>query len=1376
MSIDKSSFCSFSDRFRELSQKENPQISEVLPLIQGCVDAVAEAKKEPSERVSEAARSVFVSLDALFTKLLPTLSVVDKKIIASFMTTVVTMVPNLRTDTLSGLEGTIVRVCAAVMPLFEEDPPPAEDEEGASDDAVMLSEFLRPLAASMEKMDLCQAPFLQVLDLFKRTTALFVHNLLECEESVFTATNLRLGTVAKKLSEMGGMTPRLFAHWKTLVEELMEDPAPGDFIEHLLCSIAIWISCVAQAKNFSFTVEAEASFRAIFDSLDQMVIRALQGEMTPEEKKALLSLRSKTLLGASLLHPVAVLERYNRQEELLIELKPEEVLLKACAGLGHAVHDRTSQEQLVAYVSSIAARIVQESNYIPRSEIERIVSLLGKAIVSWRSRETFFSQLWMTVLREIEKIRTAPIPTFDGFQNLYAFFFGIAFFLKLHKEFLDAETAKGFFTAVDTFVDVIQQIPAMDDRFRAMIVEAQRLLAERLQEIWTLQPSGFLPTFALDWYDKAPDDPVSPSVETALSAFPALQEVKPEKVPLSMASEALSRALLFALCHSSDMADEEWYSSVNYFLRAHKAWAFSEKLGVKVIDAWVKGLRFVRSEYLSVAESELLENPRGSSRGERKKLESFQTWRRVFIRLDDLLVSSLSTFEDGKKGLLPEIFAAIAPMVQEVCELLSRSEVKFVRSSADPYRATERLFFILGRVAPAPLIEWISAANPGALPSDFIRKTEKLLVSCHRCTDISDLQLRLMFLEHASAELERYCYREGVRLMPHPVIPGPSLRPASGAGEESLLHSLMEESMVLNDLDASCALNCQEYASNPAKRRWALFTLRFYLRSYVEKVRRAYSTLYRHTESALKKKIQKTADDRGVLGPGSLIPRDRSSLPLMLKYDEFCSGSLFQLNDPEAFLGEAVAHFQQLFRDAVGYANKIRGEFSALWPVYERGVRVANGHIEKIAGYGRIDELPEEPIFPPMLAYEDRPAIADSLFQSWLLCLLKGGEEGLARAIAESLAQKNPKLKDKILQEFGVIGESEPAVPARTSSCPSSPSSWLPPMPKMAIVKGAKPQQSKRKKSPRPPSRLQEVHEASSLPATPEEGSILKIETDLKEAVQGLTLDESPKEDLPPPNEEEALEFIDQPRSQEESPLPDEEETFKSSDQPRPQEVLVPGLSLNGPHRDDLCTAPWIRPVTVAEIERLMQRPVGTIDERVFDRWKFDFFSSPSQDEYDRHTYPYQLIPLIQTFGEEEGWLSKRGTIDPQFVCIGTMERYGRGLPTIFGVFSEGFSKRKLYHHDILKRSKQVLAERLSKKMSCFDMDARRVPREVTPFQEALLKTFCESGSFFSPLQTIPFVECCNGRFRVRIGRLTLQVDDLKFKNSYTLALKVVPA
>ena len=135
--------------------------------------------------------------------------------------------------------------------------------------------------------------------------------------------------------------------------------------------------------------------------------------------------------------------------------------------------------------------------------------------------------------------------------------------------------------------------------------------------------------------------------------------------------------------------------------------------------------------------------------------------------------------------------------------------------------------------------------------------------------------------------------------------------------------------------------------------------------------------------------------------------------------------------------------------------------------------------------------------------------------------------------------------------------------------------------------------------------------------------------------------------------------------------------------------------------------------------------------------------------------------------------------MNEHFVCIGEMQRYGRGLSSLFGIFSEAFAtgeERELYHHDLLERTQEDLHEKYRRYKSFFDVDVRQTPKETTLFQQQLFEKFRQTGSFFSSLERAVPQPCCNGRFWVQVGDMTLRIDDRMFQNAYTLALKVRPS
>ena len=593
MTSSSRSLFDYPEAFRNLAEKENLQRQELLSSIESCARAAHEVPAgQEREKVGAAVRSIFTSTQDIFFKLQTTLSPHDQAAVLTFASVMVTMVPSLPQDVLRGLEALVIKVSAAAMPLFEA-------LSMSQKDGIKLFYFLQPLTVALEKIDMASAPILQVVDLFMRCTRLFVRNLARCDKEVFIDMNMRLIGVAKKLGEMGGMGLRVLNLWKTLLAECTdENLASDDYVQRLLCSIGGCLASLSTCSAFHLTVEAGASMRDILSALDRMTAMVLQSGRTPEDKKIFFDLRKSALLGASLLYPPALIERY-RFRDVPVDASLEEIIHKACVGLERADPERTPEELLVAYHCAIVAFIAQQSGAFLPEEFRKNEASVVKVTRRWQLSLASFRKSCLFVFAEIETLLRAPNIPFHKLQNLLELGCRTILELKRRPESIDPQTAKAFFTTASAFIDAFVRIPRFEEEQKEPIKNAQKGLIGAVLDAHFLQPASIQPTFIFDWFDKIPEAIAIELGVVMVESLRALQEVRPGNASPQYARSQLLRTLSFIIHNQSKMSDKEFCYSFDRFMTVQQSWAGLPEIVLGVIRTWAKELLWVLEQYLS---------------------------------------------------------------------------------------------------------------------------------------------------------------------------------------------------------------------------------------------------------------------------------------------------------------------------------------------------------------------------------------------------------------------------------------------------------------------------------------------------------------------------------------------------------------------------------------------------------------------------------------------------------------------------------------------------------------------------------------------------------------------------------------------------------
>ena len=1305
---DKSTFFDYPERLRHFLEQERISYPELSNTLLFCSMAAQAASSSSAERISKTSRLVFMAIHDIFYKFQGQLAPEQKREVLGRAIRLLIVFPELPDNFLEGIEAPALKIFLCAVQALE----------GPSTTEIERKECRNTIQAvfiGLSKIDVRTVPILQAIPLFTQCLRLFIRNIDSFDDIGFDTANVTLGLSAKKVGSFGGVAARALACWKAETDQL--DPKKFDsyrFVERLFR--AVWMGMAGISRTGAPTrPEIDASVRSLFDSLIRIYETFFLKQHSQKEQDDVCALWINILAEASTICPSLLVERYERLKKPTDPSIPvvsrNDALRNALIGLDRIDINVTPPERVLTHYAAILAAMIEQSGLLTQSDFVAATNGLAGAVKGWASNPSLVAQMILADLQAIESMRGLPEMSSDRFQNLFEMAAYAIHRIATRGTYIDQAFSEILFKAVDGLLSVVPRVAVANAAERDDLDKAKEALMVSVHGLRSVRP-----TISLDWFDRTPSSRMTLCMVIHKS-LTALQKMGPGRVSDSYASGQFGRSLAFALHHLPEMGDNEFSCFEQLFPPILELWTGRTEIIGEIVRVWTHELRPILDKCCTPGAS-TAGRPSDASRGSKKRGALALQANDVYMRrIASLLWATLRAVEKGNRQF-PQEDGPMQTLTKYACELIAHI-VKSVCSREDLIWITDELFEGLTRAAPGAMVDWLAQIEPSTASTELVRKMEKQMLVAGRYTLLGEIQMRLTLLELVGAMFELYCYKEGV---------------SSGTGGPTLPSSSqdpfdvrMRESEVLGDLDVACAVHCKEYASDRSKRLWVLFTLRRYLRTFIQMERRAYSSIYRWAKSMFPTQTMvDLAISNGRFGPKSLLPRDEgTSSPLMRQYDEFCEGRPPQSGNLCSFLEEAAASFRVVFSDAVSRGKELEADHGRFWPYYERGVQVASSHIKKMTGYRPLAELTEEPIGLPLLGCSDAVVkeIGDSMFQRWISRMLEGGEEGLARAIAEAIAPTEPST-NRFLREMRLFNNEESSSPEEVSPNLSSPAEESPKPQKPSVKSSAKPAKAKPKKKRAAfqiPASQEEESSSPAAQSTPvQEVASCRQEESLEEEFQKFSLDERAV-------------FVPQPPS-------------------------------------------WARPVTISMIEECLKRPLGGIDWRVH-RWKSDFFKTLSLDQYDRHTYLYQLIHLIRKFGEKEDWASRTGRMNEHFVCIGSVERYGRRLPSLFGIFSEAFSTADgvLYHHDILERSTEDLKAKFRKYGTFFDLDIRRTPKATTEFQEALYNRLCASGSFFSSLDHVRPERCCDGRFSVQIGDATVRIDDLTLGNAYTLALKVLP-
>ena len=1312
MSIERT-FLNCPEQFQDLLTRKNLAYSEVHLQILACrilIRASSFSTKTPEE-IGRAARAVFIASRDIFSTFGSTFNPDEQRDLLEFAIYMVTSLHGLPAGAVLDLEQSVVDISSVAIKLFEN----PQAGQGQTNPFLTLRYISKGLAAINPRA----ASVRDEMNLLNRCISLIVRDIEKWEEKSFRTLAAVLCNAITNLSQFGGISTHILDHWRTLLTSFQNEKRAVVAIR--LFEITNSIASGFAASHAYLSAEGIAIALSVSDFLEDLLDSVSQQNPSTEQRKELKEFRESAIIGFSKSYPFFAVERIDRfGKAFLPELRvsPIEIFSCLCMGMDSVDPQKISEGQVFTFYIRFFVLVIRTSHLFSEIEAGNLMCSMmgyGEKIVS---NETLPKRMLAALAAITQEIRTLQKVPFSSFKNLYAFISANSLLMKRLIGFVDFEYSKNFSEVVNAFSDMAARVSVENEQQRAEVF--------RLRDAMMASFCAFRPAFGIEWISQSVPA-ASWRWEVGLTAsINTLDAVGLEEICATYAAEQFSRIFSFAMSRFHEMHDDMRSFVQKVFLGTRRRWISSKEVSSGLVSDWTKELTSLLEKIQPSQKSgsgkakKALPHPDHSGGEAAKKLRSPQYLDAVLNLLQNDLVSIVDQErapDESVAALLPSLLS----VVDKVIALFDRGP----RSDT-----AYKLIVIIGEISPDVLISQLNAMEAGKAPCGHIRRMERLLSACGRLSSLSDLQTRLFLLEYAGAELERFCYRQGLRLEPHPQ--NSSLTTVCSGSERSPLHLQMEESICKECLDISCVTNCKEYENDPSQRSWALFTLLFYVRSFIKQERRWYAKMYWEIERA----ISASERDGDALGSRSLAPELVCNDPVVQSYECFCSGCPSpQRLEPEVVLDEAIQKFSSLFQASYTWSQGLKKTFQSFWPCYERGVEAYRRHTTSIGGYASVFPVSDGPVCPRLLSCGDAQikAVAASSFQPWIQRLLTGGEVGLAMAVFESMVPGDADFVKEMLRKFDLVDEEkeasspdfEPSPPAEEEVRKTQEAAARTPKEKTRAVHKQKP----RKETTyfRPPQEQRREEEDSS-PASQSSSS-----------------------------EKEVL--VEAPQVPEEPP---------KLVAPKPARVLIQ--------------------VRSSDIESILTRPIGTIASRVH-IWRRLFFrestqgrqgSLPSladvnteglQDQCDRHTYPYEIANLVREFGVRETWGSaaQEQTRD-SYVCIGRIDRYRKGLPSLFGIFSEGISRGDppvVFHHDVLERSQESLIDKYLQIGTFF----RTKTEEL--FQRELYQRVCETGSFFAPMGNAPSVKYCNGRFFVQIAEGTMRIDDRQFGNAYLLALKV---
>jgi hypothetical protein len=752
----------------------------------------------------------------------------------------------------------------------------------------------------------------------------------------------------------------------------------------------------------------------------------------------------------------------------------------------------------------------------------------------------------------------------------------------------------------------------------------------------------------------------------------------------------------------------------------------------------------------------------------------------IFSLLDTLLAQAASGEYpgDGVTNILLRILATNLARIQD-CALNESSRASLCNIEASIVRLTSRV----GRCIETGLLSHLTmalhvlTADQSACAYDSkkisdrdLRSLEELLVTLERRTALSNQTVSLLALELLAIGVLKACEAEGLHFEPCQESSHVTFREE---GERSALHTRLEDAMATGQLDVACAAYCSSPSSSE-EGHWRLFTVWTYLRKFIALHKIAQRKMYQEFQEQWSGVVRRDARLPRRCGPGQSVPPlppthdDLTGLyssPEFVRYEELCQGC--PLPD-EAVQKGIIAGVSKLLtrcyletiEDLARSERQGKGRISS----YSREVSLFTSHVAKSVGYLRLGRLPAtlsiDGTFVTVCPRDctDVQWCKQRFVPRLIDGLMKGGEEGLARALCQSFAPGNKRFlaafletvhlsvapSDDYAQSRGDEGEeatcaSGQAAPAASAPQPSRPS----------VHHKNKKIQAKLQ-VPRPDASVQ--HECPSVVLS----------------ASGETV---PAASAPQPlhssahRKKKKVKVVTSSPSQPPQCAPSVERVAECA-----SGALSPPSDAGSKQSSPL-------PTREAVIRNILSSRVLQVDERISE-WRKAWFASVQRDndEVDFHIYPLCFASLIRTIGESGPWVSPTtGKLSDRLVCVGQIHRLGRtdaegGLERPFlGLFTEGVGKdKKLFHHFFQVRSFNYLLKHYEIFRSFYEVQEKNAIR--SDFQEELYRKAKKTGSFFDSLPEVPMNHTLSPRFFIQSIGTTVRVTDWHTMTAYSFA------
>jgi hypothetical protein len=724
---------------------------------------------------------------------------------------------------------------------------------------------------------------------------------------------------------------------------------------------------------------------------------------------------------------------------------------------------------------------------------------------------------------------------------------------------------------------------------------------------------------------------------------------------------------------------------------------------------------------------------------------------------------------------------------------------------------------VVSRGVPTFMPDRLNRWQPGKAPVAEVKRLERFLLFEERLSTLVQRYAVLMSLELIGVGFQRLCFKQNMRWERHPDGQIPTLKP--GEDGRTALHLLMEESMGSENLDVACVAHCSAQATEEQK-RWILCTGVLYLRKFIEQQKALVHEAFQGLAACGVGTIS-LSDPEGLrpAAKGEWNSDDLHIPPLdsiytneaMVRYARLCEAEedIPQIDEERFKILTAASNFLLSTFIAMKAEADLFGKRNAwCWQHYAAAVELVQQHTAKMKGYAYVDRLKASLEVRDTIILVSQPldcaqeARLSSLYMPRLIDgLLRGGEAEFARAVCEVLSSNNGWFVDQFLNshDLGASKEESAGIDAELEQHHEAPQlaqeeeEVVQVVARHVGVQGAKHRSAQTKMRGRkqvqriPGSTHPKPHASDGAEAACASWvTHAQEEQDVGRALSSvepcLTVDSQELScsqgtgDL----REIAQEALPYSGSEKHEALAQSE----GSDSEWRETALVAECAIQQVQRP--ATSTPVRALTVPGVktmvanalldvvESCLKEKIGIIDRRIH-LWKTGWYATRSEDDFDFHTVPLNLIPLVRAFGIKYPWQSKEGSIDECFYCPGEIKRFGKKKPPVSGYHAEAFSGEngKLYHHYFHLRTINDLIKNYELHGSLFGQ-LRVIQRMCADeFQKMLYQRLRATGSLFDPMHPLAERNCCQGRFCVQVAETTLRLIDRHTSTAYTMAVRV---